>query len=339
MVSNLARMSLASLLWIAMSGAQAQPQGTAAVRDDLRFLMVTHGAATNPFWATVKNGAEEAARDAGSELVYRAPDTFDLDAMAALVTAAIEEKPAGMIVSIPNADALAEPIRAAVDAGIPVISINSGYDVSKSLGALLHVGQSEYEAGRVAGEAMRDLAATKALCLNHELGNVALDLRCKGFIDGFGGSVEVLAVESEPEAAGAEVAERLAADSEIDAILALNATMAGEPAVAAADALEDGRVVHVATFDITDPVLNAVADGKASFAIDQQPFLQGYLPVHYLSLLHRHGVVPVSNVSTGPKLVTAEEAARRLGRPAIIAPAEETTDPTPPGAQLGPGGG
>jgi simple sugar transport system substrate-binding protein len=332
MVSSLARVSLIALTWLGVCGVHAQAQGQPA--DDRHVLMVTHGTATDPFWATVKGGAEQAAKDAGAQVVYRAPETFDLGAMAALVSAAIEEKPAGLIVSIPNADVLAGPIRAAVDAGIPVISINSGYDVSKSMGALLHVGQSEYEAGRVAGEAMRDLDASKALCLNHELGNVALDLRCKGFIDGFGGSVEVLSVESGPESTGDAVAERLAADADIDAVLALNATMAGEPAIAAADALADGRVVHVATFDITDPVLNAVADGKASFAVDQQPFLQGYLPVHYLILLQRHGVVPVSNVSTGPKLVTAEEAARRLGRPAAVTPAEDSANPATPGVQL-----
>ena len=117
--------------------------------------MVTHGAASDPFWAAIKEGADRGAADAGVDLVYRAPETFDLEQMAALVAAAVEEEPDGLIVSIPNADAVAAPIRAAVDAGIPVITINSGFDVAQSLGALLHVGQSEYEAGRVAGDAMR----------------------------------------------------------------------------------------------------------------------------------------------------------------------------------------
>ena len=115
------------------------------------------------------------------------------------MTEAVAEKPDGLIVSIPNADAVAGPIRNAVDAGIPVITINSGFDVSRSLGALLHVGQSEYEAGRVAGDTMRKLGGSKALCLNHELGNVGLDLRCKGFIDGFAGSVEVMPVDADPK--------------------------------------------------------------------------------------------------------------------------------------------
>ena len=284
----------------------------AAAQEKIRFVMVTHGAASDPFWATIKGGADRAADDSGVELVYRAPDTFDLERMAALIAEAVAEEPAGLIVSIPNADALAPPIRAAVDAGIPVISINSGFDVATSLGALLHVGQSEYEAGRVAGEAMRDLGGTRALCVNHELGNVALDLRCKGFIDGFGGSVEVMAVDHDPQAAGAAIGERLAAEEGIDVVLGLNATIAGEPAVAAVKALSDARKVRVGSFDTTDGLLQAVAEGAAAFAIDQQPFLQGYLPVQYLALLKRDGVIPVSNVSTGPRLIDAEEAARRL---------------------------
>ena len=297
----------AAAFWLALGAADATAQ------DGLRFVMVTHGASSNQFWASVKAGADAAAADAGVELVYRAPETFDLPGMAALVEAAVAEAPDGLVVSVPDAATLGPPIAAAVEAGIPVISINSGFDVGQSLGALLHVGQGEYEAGRVGGERMRELGATDALCLNHEPGNLALDLRCKGFIDGFGGSVEVLPVSADAAAAGATIAEALAAESEVDAVLALSASTAGEPAIAAVKALAPGRAVWVGTFDVTDPVLAAVAAGDAAFAIDQQPFLQGYLPVQLLALYARHGVLPVSNVSTGPKLIDAKEAARRLG--------------------------
>ena len=308
---------------------------SAHAAEKLRFVLVTHGAATDGFWSSVKAGAEAAAKEAGVTVVYRAPATFDLDKMAALAMAAVKEAPDGLVVTIPNADALAPAIHAAVEAGIPVITINSGFDVSHALGALLHVGQSEYEAGRVAGDTMRSLGGKKALCLNHELGNVALDLRCKGFIDGFAGSVEVMQVDPDPKKSGKAIADRLAEDSEIDTILALSATAAGEPAVEATKALE-GRKVRVGTFDVTDTMLNAVADGVASFAIDQQPFLQGYLPIQFLTLLKRNGVVPVSNVSTGPRLVTAGEARRRLGRSdAAGDTAPVGADPTAPAAASG----
>ena len=305
MMPSLAGCFLAALV-VSFAGAGAVAQ------ERLRFVMVTHGAASDPFWAAVKEGAEVAAEEQGVELVYRAPETFDLGAMAGLVEAAVGESPDGLIVSLPNAEALAAPIQAASDADIPVISINSGYDVAASLGSLVHVGQSEYEAGRVAGERMRDLGGAKAVCLNHEPGNVALDLRCKGFIDGFGGSVEVMPIEPDPDRARMAIAERLVADPAIDVILALSASLAGEPAIAAREGLEEPRTIHIGSFDTTRPILQAVAEGKAAFAIDQQPFLQGYLPVQYLALLERHGVVPVSNVSTGPRLVDRADAAHRL---------------------------
>ena len=258
-------------------------------QEKLRFVMVTHGAASDPFWASIKDGADEAAAEAGVELVYRAPDDLrPREDDGAGRRRRWRRSPTGSSSRSRTPMRSPAPIRAAVDAGIPVITINSGFDVGHSLGALLHVGQSEYEAGRVAGDTMRKLGGTKALCINHELGNVGLDLRCKGFIDGFAGSVEVMPVDADPKKAGEAIAERLAEDADIDVALALNATIAGEPAVAAAKALPEGRKVRVGTFDVTDAMLNAVADGAASFAIDQQPFLQGYLPVEYLTLLKRN---------------------------------------------------
>lgn len=308
MIRKLVAILAALVTLSAVAGASA-----AATKDELRIVMVTHGAPSDPFWSLVKEGADAAAKDSRVAVDYRAPAKFDLGAMTKLADAAVKEAPDGLVFSIPNADALAGPIQAAVAAGIPVITINSGFDIGRSLGALLHVGQGEYEAGRVAGDTMRTLGGTKALCLNHEVGNVGLDLRCKGFIDGFGGSVEVLAVDTDPKKVQEAVAKKLADDKDVDVILALSAGIAGEPSVAAAKALGAGRTVHVGTFDTTPTILKAIAAGEASFAVDQQPFLQGYLPVQYLALLKRHGVVPVSNVSTGPRLVTAEEAKKLFG--------------------------
>jgi simple sugar transport system substrate-binding protein len=306
MMPGLFRMAVATLAAFLLAGGMAHAQ------DKLRFLVITHGAATDPFWAAVKEGAEAAAGEAGVEAVYRAPDTFDLDRMTTLLEAAVQEAPDGLVVSIPNADAVAAPIQSAIAAGIPVITINSGFDVGQSLGALLHVGQGEYEAGRVAGNTMRERGGIKALCLNHEVGNVGLDLRCKGFIDGFAGSVEVMPLDTDPKKAEEAIAARLSDDAKIDSVLALSASIAAAPAIAAAKAVE-GRKVQVASFDVTPDVLRAVADGTAAFAIDQQPFLQGYLPIQFLTLLKRRDVVPVSNVGTGPRLVTQEEARRALG--------------------------
>ena len=147
-------------------------------------IVVTHGQVSDSFWLVVKNGVEQAAKDTGSEVEYRAPEKFDMVAMAQLIDAAVASKPDGLVVSIPDADALGKSIEAAVKAGIPVISMNSGSDVSKKFGCLMHVGQEEYIAGKGAGERMKAEGVKKAVCVNQEVGNAGLDARAKGFKDG-----------------------------------------------------------------------------------------------------------------------------------------------------------
>lgn len=269
-------------------------------------IVVSHGQANDPFWSVVKNGVEKAAQDTGANVEYRAPETFDMVAMSQLIDAAVNQEPDGIVVSIPDADALGPSIQKAVEAGIPVISMNSGSDVSKSLGALLHVGQDEYDAGVAAGEKLAEMGGTKGICVNHEVGNVALDLRCEGFAAGFGNEVTVLPTGNDPAEIEAKVTAALAADEAVDTVMALGASLAGEPSVAAASA--SGRDVHVASFDLSANFLEMVANGQAAFAIDQQQYLQGYLPVAFLSLNADYGLVPGGNVPSGPNLITADKA-------------------------------
>ena len=125
-----------------------------AARSDIRIVVVSHGQASDPFWSVVANGVNQAAEDMGITVEYQAPQTFDMVAMSQLIDAAVASNPDGLVVSIPDADALGDSIRAAVAAGIPVISMNSGSDVAKELGILTHVGQTEYEAGYGGGERM-----------------------------------------------------------------------------------------------------------------------------------------------------------------------------------------
>ena len=271
---------------------------------------MTHGQANDPFWSVVKNGMAAGAKDAAVHIDYRAPETFDMVAMSQLIDAAVNQKPDGLIVSIPDSSALGPSIQKAVSAGIPVISINSGSDVSKSLGALLHVGQDEYGAGKAAGEKLKELGGKVAICVNQEVGNVALDQRCKGFSDGFAGSVTVLPVSNDPADVRAKVKASLSANAEIDTVMALGAGTAGEPSLTAvADAGMTGKI-KVATFDLSADFLKAVAAGDAAFAIDQQQFLQGYLPVVFLANYAKYGLVPGGNVASGPNLITKDKAAQ-----------------------------
>lgn len=273
-------------------------------------IVVSHGQASDPFWSVVKNGVEKAAEHTGANVSYRAPETFDMVAMGQLIDAAVNQEPDGLVVSIPDADALGPSIEKAVAAGIPVISMNSGSDVAKGLGALLHVGQDEFDAGKAAGEALAEMGGKKGLCINHEVGNVALDLRCGGFTEGFGGPVTVLPTTNDPAEIEAKVKAALDADQDIDTVIALGASLSGEPAVTAVKAIGLTDSVRVASFDLSASFLEAVAAGDAAFAIDQQQYLQGYLPVAFLALHAEFGLVPGGDVPSGPNLITADKAAQ-----------------------------
>ncbi|PID64003.1 MAG: LacI family transcriptional regulator [Gammaproteobacteria bacterium] len=270
-------------------------------------VVVTHGQASDPFWSVVKNGVEKAAADTGAKVEYRAPETFDMVAMGQLIDAAVNKEPDGLVVSIPDADALGPAIEKAVNAGIPVISMNSGGDVGKDLGTLLHVGQSEFDAGKAAGEKMAELGGSKALCVNHEVGNVSLDDRCAGFAEGFGNDVTILPTTNDPAEVESKVKAALESDQDIDTVIALGASLAGEPSVAAVEAVgRDG--ILVGSFDLSGSFLQSVADGKATFAIDQQQYLQGYLPVVFLALYADYGLMPGGDVPSGPNLITGDKA-------------------------------
>lgn len=281
-----------------------------ALAADINIIVVSHGQASDPFWSVVKNGVAQAGEDMKVTVDYRAPETFDMVAMAQLIDAAVNQEPAGLVVSIPDGDALGEAIRKAVAAGIPVVSMNSGSDVSASLGALLHVGQEEFDAGRRAGERLAELGGKKAVCVNHEVGNVSLDQRCEGFKAGFGGEVAVLPTGNDPAEILSKVKAALASDSGIDTVMALGAGLAGEPSVQAVKESGLTGKVNVATFDLSAGFLQAVANGEAAFAIDQQQYLQGYLPVVFLANNARYGLIPGGNVPSGPNLITRDKASQ-----------------------------
>ena len=281
-----------------------------ALAEGEKIIVVSHGQANDPFWTVVKNAVEIAGNDMSVEVDYRAPETFDMVAMAQLIEAAVQQEPDGLVVSIPDADALGDAIRKAVAAGIPVVSMNSGSDVAAELGVLFHVGQEEYDAGLGAGKKMQELGVKKLICLNHEVGNVALDMRCKGVNDGYGSEVPVV-----PTAANtvddvyAKIKATLQADDSIDGIVTLGASNAAEPTLKALDELGMADMVKVGTFDLSASVLEMIRDSKMAFAIDQQQFLQGYLPIVHLALHARYKVLPGGNLPTGPGFITQDNAA------------------------------
>jgi simple sugar transport system substrate-binding protein len=299
----LRKLAVAALAAVSLGAAGASA-------DELRIVVVSHGQASDPFWSVVKNGVDEAAKVYGVNVEYRAPDTFDMVKMAQLIDAAVASKPDGLVVSIPDADALGPSIQSAVQSGIPVISMNSGSDVREKLGVKVHVGQTEFEAGLGGGKAMKAAGVKKAICVNQEVGNVALDLRCQGFTKGLEGSVEVVAVNlTDPTSINSAIKAYFSSHPDTDGVLTLGPS-AAEPTLQALQDLDMLQKVKFGTFDLSPAVLEAVRDGKMLFAIDQQQFLQGYLPIALLVLYNKYGLMPGADVLTGPGFVTKDNAAK-----------------------------
>jgi simple sugar transport system substrate-binding protein len=306
-----------ALLGAACTGGgneEESPGQTGGVNQQgFRIVVVTHGQASDPFWSIVANGVKAAAADEGVTAEYRAPGTFDMVAMAQLIDAAVASQPDGLIVSIPDADALGPSIEKAVSAGIPVMSINSGSDVFEKLGVLVHIGQTEEVAGQLAGQRMKDAGVTKAICVNQEVGNVALDLRCKGFSEGLGFKAEVIPVDlNDPGGITQSIASKIQSDPDIDGILTLGPT-ASTPAIQALQQAGELGKIQLATFDLSTDVLNAIDKGDMLFAIDQAQYLQGYLAIVFMTQYLATGAVALGSadrvVLTGPQFVTKDNAA------------------------------
>jgi simple sugar transport system substrate-binding protein len=275
---------------------------------DLKIAVITHGSGDS-FWAVAKRGAEQAGKDSGVQVQY-SESANDPQKQAQLIDAAVTDKVDGIAVSAPNPDALREPLKKAADAGIPIITLNSGQADSADLGAITHVGQDETIAGEAAGSRLAEGGAQKLLCVIHEQGNIGLNQRCDGAKQGFGGEVENLQVKGIEDISTTltEIQSKLESDDSIDAVLTLNPDIA----VAGRDAVQgSGSEATLATFDLSGDVVNAIEAGEIEFAVDQQQYLQGYLPVVFLKLFNDNAntVGGGQPVLTGPGFVDKGNAA------------------------------
>lgn len=303
--------SLAIVASACSSSATTAPSGSAD-RSKISIEVVTHGQASDPFWSIFKNGVDQGGKDMGVKVNYSAPDTFDMVKMGQLIDAACAKNPSGLVISLPDAVALGPSVTKCVSAGIPVISANSGSDAYAKLGILTHVGQDESIAGKAAGERMKAAGGTNAVCVNQEVGNAGLDARCNGFKDGFApGTMNVLQVDlKDPTTAAQKIAAALTADPTIDTVMALGPT-GSAPTLVALQQLNKLGQIKVATFDLSKDVLDAISAGNMLFAVDQQQYLQGYLPIVFLTLYNLYGLMPGGGlpVLTGPGFVTKDNVA------------------------------
>ena len=296
--------------------ASSRPSPDARARGlrihNIRLVLVTHGQASDPVWAIVKKGSDDAARQTDVAVSYRAPDTDDLQAMKRIVEQAVGDRPDGLIVSLPDVRILGPAIKDAERAGIPVVTINSGSDAYKALGVLAHVGQPEYAAGVGAGERMAAAGVRHAACIDHEAGNAGLAARCAGFAAGMrrhGGTAKVVMVKLQDLAGTRRKLAEVVASGDYDGIMTLGPAGA-LPALAALRAGGLDERVKLATFDLSPEILKALQADQIDFAADQQPFLQGYLPIVMLTNRARYGLFPAQGdiVATGANFVTRANA-------------------------------
>jgi simple sugar transport system substrate-binding protein len=305
---------MAALLEACSSPQGGAVSGGGTQSRNVKLAVVTHGQSSDPFWSVVKHGVDQAGKDMGVSVTYDAPPTFDMVKMSQLIDAQVAKKPDGLIVSIPDANALGKSIQAAVSAGIPVVSINSGSDVYKQFGILTHIGQTEELAGTVGGEKLGAAGVKNALCVNQEQGNAALEARCMGFAAGLaktGGTATNQVVDlNNPTDTQQKIANALTR-SNYDGILTLGPTGAAPALKALADTSKAGKV-KIGTFDLSEAVLTSIDKGEMLFAIDQQQYLQGYLPIVFLTLYKLFLLMPGGGqpVLTGPALVLKDTAAR-----------------------------
>ncbi|MEX0167604.1 sugar ABC transporter substrate-binding protein [Streptomyces sp. LMG1-1-1.1] len=292
--------------------AQAQAQGRAAVdTPKWTFAMVTHSGDGDTFWDIVQKGARQAAAKDNINFLYAHSD--EAQQQAQLIDSYVAKGVDGLIVTLAKPDAMKAAVEKAVKAGIPVITVNSGAEQSKAYGALTHIGQDETVAGEAVGEELDERGKKKALCVLHEQGNVGHEQRCAGAKKTFGGELVNLYVDGTnmPDVK-ASIEAKLQSDKDIDAVVTLGAPFADAAVQAAKSA---GSKAEVDTFDLNAKVATALQAGTLGFAVDQQPYLQGYEAVDLLWLYRYNADVLGGGkpVLTGPQIITKDDAAALVG--------------------------
>jgi simple sugar transport system substrate-binding protein len=294
-------------LAVAVFAAPVLSASTASAEGE-RYVLVSHAPDSDSWWNTIKNGIALAGKQMGVEVEYRNPPTGDLADMARIIEQAAASGPNGIITTLADYDVLSGPIKAAVDSGVDVIIMNSGTpDQAREVGALMYVGQPEYDAGYAAGLRAKGDGVGSFLCVNHYISSPSSTERCQGFADGLGVDLGNQMIDSgqDPAEIKNRVLAYLNSNPETDAVLTLGPTSA-DPTILALQENGMAGQIYFGTFDLGANIVEGIKAGTIKWGIDQQPFLQAYLPVVVLTNYHRYGVLPGNNINSGPGFVTAD---------------------------------
>ncbi|SNR40709.1 monosaccharide ABC transporter substrate-binding protein, CUT2 family [Haloechinothrix alba] len=285
-------------------GQQAQEQ--AVEKPELDVALITHAVPGDTFWDIVRAGAEDAAAKSNINLQYHGDP--EVREQANLVDNAIDQGVDGIALTLATPEGLEDAVQRANDAGIPVVGLNSGIEDWEELGVLQYFGTDEALAGTAFGERLsEETDAEKTLCVIQEQGHVALETRCGSLADAFDGDTEKLYVDgSDMPSVQSGIQAKLQEDSEIDYVVTLGAPYA----MTALDSVNGaGSDATVATFDLNTEAAEAIKDGDIEFAVDQQPYLQGYLAIDSFWLYAHNGNYSGGGeepVLTGPAFVDSE---------------------------------
>jgi len=272
------------------------------------FYVVSHGGPADPFWGVVMKGMKDAAEKYNVEAVYLGPEKFSIKEFIDLLESAIARKPDGLVVTITNPVALDEPLRKAIKMGIPVVAINvpDSRPADEAIPYLCYVGMDEYLAGVYAARRMlQEFTPGRAVIAIHEPGHAGLEARAKGIMDTLkpkGIPVEKLDITTDPTKALTLMKSYLIKHPDTDAIFTLG-PLGAHPAIQLVE--EEGLVgkVKIGAIDLTTKITDAIKKGEVLFTVDQQQYLQGYLPVVFLYLYNEYGLIPHEKVLTGPSIV------------------------------------
>jgi simple sugar transport system substrate-binding protein len=264
-----------------------------------KFVLISHAPDSDSWWNTIKNAIKQAGEDFGVQVDYRNPPSGDLADMARLIEQAAAANYDGVITTIADYQVLKGAIGRVTGKKIPLITINSGTTKqSEELGAIMHVGQPEYEAGKGAGERAKAKGVKSFLCVNHYATNPASFERCRGFGEAIGVDFKKSTLDAgdDPTAIEAKVAAWLRQNPSTQAVLTLGPTSA-HPTLKALEKSGQAGKLYMATFDLSDEISRGIKEGKIAFGIDQQPYLQGYIPVAVLATMKQMKTTDLKKVA------------------------------------------
>ena len=309
--------------------------GTLSAADG-RYVLVSHAPDSDTWWNTVKNSIVDAAKDFNVTVDYRNPPNGDLADMARIIEQSAARNYDGVIFDIADFDVLKKPAELVRAKKIPIITINSGTVAqSKQLGALMHVGQPEYDAGKAAGERAKAAGIKSYVCVNHYATNASSFERSRGYADALGLDFKPYTLDTgiDPTTIENKVSAYLRAHADTQSVLALGPDSSAG-ALPAIRKMGLAGKIYYGTFDLSPDIIKGIKDGTINYAIDQQPYLQGYIPVAVFAIMKRekttdmakvqeilkadpnfqkrleqYGLKPIyeaGNISSGPGFVTKE---------------------------------